>query len=456
MRFPTLFFLGVSMAWSQAPPPKLPEPYQSIVELSHSAPPEFAADALLRMVESGKLADRDAKRRLLEEAFRLAQGATFPIRMRALPGLPVDNRAGFLGRAYGLQLDALSLESRAVKVMLAIDVPGARELFDEIPPPALAPLSCDDALVYDLSNFYQLLGAMVNRGFTEKERAKEEHVNFLLGFIARASSPLQFAPLADVIENANVTPAQREVIQIRFNGMLENTRPDGRAFSVLLADRSKIPPQLQAFLDKNAASGAGCPDDAIAARPPAAGSSKAPRSALTSASTPKLDPYWQSPEAQRLLEDGTKLRYNANNQALSDADRATPEWRQRLADYLNELANWGPADEKSEADYFHQKCMVFVNLIDLIPPGSDRDQALAAFIGFLNGSSLQRQSPVEWYLEASGILERVRGQGNGEPDKVQEGFEGSGNPILALSNALENALGRKIPDWAIPQATSRP
>jgi hypothetical protein len=436
--------LAASIASAQTQPPaKLPEPYQSIVELSHSAPPEFAAEALLRLVESGKLADRDAKRRLVGEAFRLAQGATFPIRMRALPGLPVDNRSGFLSRAYGLQLDSLSLESRAVKAMLGIDVPQARELFDEIPPPALAPLSCDDALVYDLSNFYQLLAAMVNRGFTEKERAKQDHVNFLLGYIAQASSPLQFAPLADVIESANVTPAQREVIRIRFNGMLENTRPDGRSFSVLLADRGKMPPQLQAFLDKNAVSGVGCPDDAVTARRP-------------QSATPKLDLYWQSPEATRLLDDGKKLRYNANNQALSDADRATPEWRQQLADYLNELANWGPADEKSEADYFHQKCMVFVNLIELIPPGSDRDQALAAFIDFLNGSSLQRQSPVEWYVEASGMLERVRGQGNGEPGKVQEGFEGSGSPILALSNALDNALGRKIPDWAIPQATSPP
>ncbi|HEX4593285.1 MAG TPA: hypothetical protein VH157_03370, partial [Bryobacteraceae bacterium] len=67
-RFCLLFFAGALLSQAQ----KLPEPYQSIVELAHSAPPEFAADALLRVVESGKIADRNTKRDLAEQAFRLA------------------------------------------------------------------------------------------------------------------------------------------------------------------------------------------------------------------------------------------------------------------------------------------------------------------------------------------------------------------------------------------------
>jgi len=437
MRLTTVLFVAAALAWAQ--PAKLPEPYQSIVELSHAVPPEFASDALLRIVESNQLADRDSKRRLTEDAFRLAEVATLPARMRALPGIPQDSRSSFLGRAYGLQLDALLLESRAATDMLAIDVPKARELFGEIPPPSVAPLSCDDALVYDLSNFYQALGAMASLGFSEKERTKQDHVNFLLGYLAQATSPLQFPPLADLIRTVNVTPAQREALWIRFNGLVENTRPDGRSFSALLADRDHAPAQLQVFFDKN--KGAGCPDDAVG---------------LKSGSTPKLDLYWQSPQAQQLLQDGRKLRFTSNKQPLSDADRSTPEWRGQLADYLNELANWGPAQEKSEADYFHQKCQVFVNLIDLIPDGSDRDVALAAFVEFINTSTLEWQSPVEWYLEASSMLDRVQGERNGEANKVREAFEGSGNPVLALSDELENVFGRKTPEWLTPQGTFHP
>lgn len=448
MRFPALLLATAAFTWAQIP--KLPEPYQSIVERSHATPPEFAANALLRLVESGSISDRDARSRLVEEAFRLATTATFSIRMRALPGIPQDTRSGFLGRAYGLQLDALSLESRASIDMLSIDVPRARDLFLEIPPPAVAPLSCDDALVYDVSNFYQALSAMVSRGFTDKERAKQEHVNFLLGYMARATSPLQFPPLADVIRTVNVTPAQREILWSRFNGLLENTRPDGRTYTVLVADSGRRQPEIQAYIDKN--SGAGCPDDAAPARELTSGETQPARTG----STPKLDRYWQSADALRLLQDGKKLRLNSANQPLSDADRASPEWRQQLADYLTELADWGPAQEKSEADYFHQKCLVFVNLIDLIPSGSDRDQAMAAFVDFIGSSTLQQQSPVEWYMEANAMIERVQGAKNGEAAKILEDFEGSGNPVLALSNELEKVLGRKVPEWVGPLSVPRP
>ena len=52
-RFSLLFLAAAFLSDAQ----KLPEPYLSIVELAHSAPPEFAADAMLRVVESGKIAD---------------------------------------------------------------------------------------------------------------------------------------------------------------------------------------------------------------------------------------------------------------------------------------------------------------------------------------------------------------------------------------------------------------
>src|SRR5260370_22863835 len=101
---------------------KLPEPYQSIVELAHSAPPEFDSDALLRVAESGKVADRNTRRDLVEQAFRLAVSAKFPARMRGVPGSTLDTRSGNLSKAYDLKLDALSLGSRAVNDLLSLDV----------------------------------------------------------------------------------------------------------------------------------------------------------------------------------------------------------------------------------------------------------------------------------------------------------------------------------------------
>src|ERR1700694_3421407 len=110
----------------QSERPKLVEPYRSLIDLAQATPPEFAADTMLRVAESGKIEDRDAVRDLMEQAFRMAAAATFRVRMRGLPGTTTDTRSGILSQAYDLKLDALSLQSRAVRDMLAIDKPKAR------------------------------------------------------------------------------------------------------------------------------------------------------------------------------------------------------------------------------------------------------------------------------------------------------------------------------------------
>ena len=157
-----------------AEPAKLPEPFRSISDLASAAPPEFTADALLRMVESGKLADRNARRELVEHAFQLAASAKFPVRMVGVQGTTTDTASGSLSQAHTLKLDALSLESRAVRAMLPIDTTKARELFGQIVKPALPALTCDDALVYDPSEFYQALSVVVNGTFTAKEECHEK------------------------------------------------------------------------------------------------------------------------------------------------------------------------------------------------------------------------------------------------------------------------------------------
>src|SRR5579864_2789612 len=212
-----LLFAGVL----QAETPKLAEPYRSLVDLAQAAPPEFAADAMLRVAESEKIKDRDAVRDLVEQAFRTAAAATFRVRMRGLPGTTTDTRSGLLSQAYDLRLDALSLQSRAVRDMLSIDKAKARDLFRDMPPPRLAPLTCDDAMVYDVADFYRAIGMIANTAFSEKERAKEEHIDFVLDYVGQVVSPAQLAPLARVIKSVNATPQQAERLWNGFNGMLE-------------------------------------------------------------------------------------------------------------------------------------------------------------------------------------------------------------------------------------------
>jgi len=419
--------------------PKLPEPYQTLAELARGAPPEIAASALLRIVEQGRLADQDVRRDLIEEAFRNAAAARFPVRMQGLPGTNGDTASGSLSRAYALKLDVLSLQSRAVRDMLPVDPAVARHLFGEIARPELSPLTCDDALFYDLSDFYEALSAVVASTFTQKERAKDAHLIFLTDYLGVAASPLEAAPLAQVIQNAGVTAQQRQGLWAGLSGLLENVRTDDRSFSASLPALNSLRiPEMQASLEKYRSKNHGCQGDSIS--PPGPSKNAAP--AVKNTSTPKFDPYWQSPAAQQLLQAGKKLRFDRNNMPLSEADRSTPEWQQQVADYLNQIAGWTADQESSEADYYHEKCIVLTALIELVPPGPLTDKLLADYVDFIGNSDLYRQSPAEWFLEPWALLDRLQ-TNRIILAKIRNAYQISGNPVLNLEIALDKTRGRQ-------------
>ncbi len=438
MRLAVLLLVPVLFS---AEPPKLPEPFRSIADLANAAPPEFAADALLRIVESGKLADRNARRALAEQAFQLAATAKFPVRMQGLPGTTTDTASGSLSQAYGLKLDVVSLQSRAVIAMLLLDQGKGREMFAQIVKPTLAPLTCDDALAYEPTEYYGALTDVVNEGFTPKEKAKEEHINVLLDALAQVTSPLQLAPLASAIQDAGVTPAQRQMLWTRLTGLLENMQPDERSFAASLTGLSGWnTPGLQPALEKYRQKNHGCETDAAP--------QSSDQQASKKPSTPKLDRYWQSANARQLLEAGKKLRFASSDQLYSDADRATTQWQQQLADYLNLIADWTQDQQESDADYYHEKCLVYISLLDLVPPGSQSDKILADFVDFISNSGLYQQSPAEWFVEPHTLLDRSASN-TARHLKVLDAYQLSGNPVLALAVALEKTFGADSPSWAV-------
>src|SRR5580704_17412494 len=83
-----------------AEPPKLPQDLQSLYDLAQATPPEFNADALMRLAATDKLKDKTAKENLVEQAFHLAASAQFRLPMRAMPGDWADTRQGLLPAAY--------------------------------------------------------------------------------------------------------------------------------------------------------------------------------------------------------------------------------------------------------------------------------------------------------------------------------------------------------------------
>jgi hypothetical protein len=104
------------------------------------------------------------KRQTLEDAFHLAAGAQQPYALRNWMGTP----ANLFDKAYAQGLDACTLQCRAVDALLPLDYKRARELFSEMQAPRIAPLTCSDALVANVSIFYATLGEVASRAFSAK------------------------------------------------------------------------------------------------------------------------------------------------------------------------------------------------------------------------------------------------------------------------------------------------
>jgi hypothetical protein len=308
-------------------------------------------------------------------------------------------------------------------------------MFGQMVKPALAPLTCDDALVYEPSEFYRALNAVVNGGFTPKEKAKEEHINLVLESLAQTTSPSQLAPLARAIENTGVTAVQQQILWVRFNGLLESMQADARSFSASLSALAALStPGTQAALEKYRQKNHVCESDAAFLSPPQQPAAKP--------STPKLDRYWQSANAQQLLQAGKKLRFVSSTQLLTEAERATPEWQQQLADYLNLIADWTADQEASPTVYYHERCLVYTGLLDLVAPGSQSDRILADYIDFIGNSGLYQQNPAEWFVEPHALMERSL-TNPAQHSKLLEAYQNSGNPVLALAVALEKTFRAK-------------
>ncbi len=461
----------VTGAETPQPRPKLPAAVETVYGLAMAAPPEFGSNALLRV--EANVPDKELRRNLIDLAFRLAGSAQTPVRLQLLPGVSPDTRSGSRSGAMNLRLDRLSLESRAVTAMLQVDPQRGRELFNQMQRPDAKVTECSETMLPDPSAYYDALAAVIRSGFTAKERTREDHVGFGVAQLSRIASVRELEPAAKLIAALDWNRAQFEIAAGSFTSKLEAVPLDSRAFlasaealdgaiaaivSQLRQNGSVTEPLVTAYRNFLVAQfrGARCED---AGQP--AGRIAQPGQRielfgedlrgdlpplLTEEMTPKflegkmeVHEYWQTDTAQRIFQQCLLLRQGPGGVNYTDAARRTNEWARQFTDFLSTLGGWGPNAEDSDADYFHQKAIVYEALLELAPPGELSDRALESFMSFLKSSGLAEQRPVEWYWHARSTLDRVMASSPHTAAKLAAAYRSSGNIILTLDAALDAA-----------------
>ncbi|MDT7603821.1 MAG: hypothetical protein QOF61_1818 [Acidobacteriota bacterium] len=475
-------------ATKDKPPPRRPVEIENLVNDARTVRAEFDADVLIRLAGSSNLvADRTWKRELLEEAFRAAGGASQPVRLYSYDG-QVDTRPGYLTRALALLMDAMSLRLRVVAALMKIDKRRARELFAEMPPKLPLPrVECEDALVADVSEFYDMLTRVAREAFTPAERSRDEDVRFVETYVDNITSPAQVRPVVEVIAAVGDTPARVETLTRAYAKVLRNLNGDDRTFTAYLdnsaggirllgaksAEHGVAADQLLAsardYFTRHLTA-VRCADnvrraarsaelfkslDEILSEP--APDAREPQHATFAELRParvagemQVFRHWQTPAGARLLFKIKELRFGAGavGAPLSDADRRTPQWEARLLEFRNELADWDERTEATAEDYFHQKCVLYWALLELVPPGAAQDQVLADYVAFLRKPTVQQDSPLEWFMHVKDLLDLTRRTAPETPPKrakLLDALRDSGDPVLRLYSNLERLLPPPAP-----------
>ncbi len=426
--------LCAAIASAQAP---------SVIEVARKAPPEIFADTVIKLVGRGEIPAGDlssgGRRALLEEALEAAKHAREPVRLTALPGVRSDTRAALRDSAGALGLDALSLESRVLKLMAATDAARARELFQSIEHPALEARPCEDPMIADVSAYYETAGILAGG-----------QALLLMLAVGRANSPGELASFAKILAaNRVLPPEDLRLLAGALALKMEMVAPDYRSFT-MTAD------ELRSGLEGLAAR---VREDGVLTAPLAEGARKL---AIAQMSSPRCNEEFGDAErfvewfngkfrgalpaiaeeelqppkalgwfkAQSYFESGDAKQISDDFAGLRNASRVAPG---TLAGFLREFSEWKPAG--ANIDVFHQKMTVLHGLFQLIPPGEDRDALIARAVEFLKSGGIEREYPAEWLLQVRSFT----GAAMGDRAKLLAAFRGSGDAGLAVFAALDAA-----------------
>jgi hypothetical protein len=103
---------------------------------------------------------------------------------------------------------------------------------------------------------------------------------------------------------------------------------------------------------------------------------------------------------------------------------------------LLDIDRWSGTRELSERDYFYEKSVLFTGLIDLVPPGALRLQAVRAYVEFLRRANVDRDRRTLWFAMLTRLLEMAHGADRRD---ILAALEDSHHPVLALYARLERA-----------------
>ena len=475
----------------QTEEPAIPADIQTILLEAGTLRPELTVDIYLKLISSGKIKSKSKQKQMLEEAFYLSFSAKekVPRKIMAFAGQVLTIRPTFISYAHKYKLDTLSLQTRIVAEMLKIDRVRAFELFNEISPNlSLKPLSCRDVLLYETSEFYNLVGKIAKDKFSVEQIKQGQRTAFLSQYIESMTTPSQISPIAKMLNSIELTGDEMLNLAGAFSKSLRKISGDDRSFSYemnfgstgrdvfefsrkLLSSLSLYDEFRKAYKDyltKNL-QGNRCRDNVeYEKRTGKIGNET--ESATTEIKLPVYvneanrvfykelsitneeakpseieafvfpSEYLKSGKSGQIFKEVRKLQnWKENNESASET-KESPEWQEAFSRLLESIDEWEKSDGDDDLDIFHQKSLVYRILLREVP-NTLKEGIIRKYLKLLNQNEIQREFVLEWFLEFNDLLKEIR---ETEPKKDQpklfDALKNSNNTAIGIYLDLEKIL----------------
>jgi hypothetical protein len=469
--------------------PKLPPETMGLIDQARALPPEFSADTLLTLAGSRLITERPWKLQLIQEAFTTAAQAQVPYSF--ICHGPVDviqcQETGLDDRG----LTVLGLQTRAIEAMLAIDPPKALGIFQELAPPRVSRVTCQDVVTPDVSAYYQTAVKVFERGFTPKQREREDDLHLLETAIASMQSPAHVAPVMQMLSAVKVTGEQRKALLARFGVVLDGVSGSDRIFRLTewaivpaafpeTLEPRRLPrpflpeapdvamylPALRSYIARQLG-GPRCSDRATPGKLPQSATnfntlaakvdpaallykpiSEEEAKPLKDDGTYKYDLPWKSQRSKDVLEAERWLQHG-NRQLPDDQrfwtleERSTDEWIARYQDTMKLLAGWKEEEEASADTHYWLVAQAYSMLARLIPPGPARENAMGVYLNFLETRYTAVKSRNLWFVWVRDLLDSARlAKDPAEREWILDRLARSANPVIALYANLNRLAGK--------------
>jgi hypothetical protein len=462
--------LCLCLAAQENDPPKRPKETLALLDQARSLPPEFSADVLLKLAATRVIPDAKWKREVIEEAFTAGSHAQLPYARRAW-GQQVESR---WSQEYAANdLESLTLESRAVEAMLNLDPQRGAAMFSEIVFPALIQEKCDEPAVAYLDPYYRVAGMVFERGFTTRQREKEEHLHFVEQQIARMQHPAQVHTVLKLIFTVKVSDDERIRLLTAYAVALDRISGNDRAFGAYesqyvpvfrpdVAASSMLLNALRSFIVRQV-TGPRCSDNLVAGKLPASIAMFNSLAARVDPGAGWLKPLtpeetkpgkdegtyppqrgWASKRAKDVLEVLRWLDHGTSDPVVkwTSEQRKSREWMDHFNDLLKTIEGWKVEEESSPEDYLITVALTYGLAAAGAPPGPPKENVMGRYLNFLETRYAETANRNLWFTQMQALLRTAHWtQDPAERAWILERFGRSANPIISLYAGLEEIQG---------------